>query len=60
MYRLGIAIIVASTLLPCPTAAAGFDLLNAGVRARVGEKRVLGQVAPESFNAYDLVATVRL
>jgi hypothetical protein len=60
MYRLGIAIVVASSLFPCPTAAAGFDLLNAGARARVGEKRVLGQVAPESFNAYDLVATVRL
>ncbi len=60
MHRLGITFVVVSSLVPWPTAAAGFDLLNAGVRARVGEKRVLGQVAPESFNAYDLVATVRL
>jgi hypothetical protein len=54
------AVLLSLSLFPWPTAAAGLDLLNAGIRARVGEKRVLGQVAPESFNAYDLVATFRL
>lgn len=60
MLRLGISFAVATSLVPWPAVAAGYDLLNAGVRARVGEKRVLGQVAPESFKAYDLTATFRL
>jgi len=36
------------------------ELLSVGVRGRVGEKRVLGKEAPESFRAYDVVATFRL
>ncbi len=61
MYRSGITIIfVCSLTLSTPAATAGLDPLSVGVRARVGEKRVLGQVAPESFDAYDLVATFRL
>ena len=40
--------------------ASDFELLNVGVRARVGEKRVLGEVAPESFREYDVVTTIRL
>jgi len=39
--------------------AADFELLSVGVRARVGEKRVLGEVQPESFRAYDLTTSVR-
>jgi hypothetical protein len=35
-------------------------LLSVGVRARVGEKRVLGKEQPESFRAYDVSATIRL
>lgn len=54
------AVLLTLSLFPWPTAAASLDLLNVGVRARVGEKRVLGEVAPESFSAYDLVGTVRL
>ncbi len=40
--------------------AAELELMNVGVRTRVGEKRVLGEVAPESFRGHDLVATFRL
>jgi hypothetical protein len=52
-------------LVPCllaamPSRAVDFELLSAGVRARVGEKRVLGTVQPESFRQYDAVATIRL
>ena len=39
--------------------ASDFGLLSVGVRARVGEKRVLGEVQPESFRAYDLTTSVR-
>jgi hypothetical protein len=40
--------------------AMDLDLLSMGVRTRVGEKRVLGEVAPESFRGHDLVASIRL
>jgi len=71
MSRLGTIIVLMLSLmpwksaaagleLPRPKAVAGLDLFSVGVRARVGEKRVLGEVAPESFNAFDLVATARL
>jgi hypothetical protein len=43
-----------------PSRADGLDLLNVGIRARIGEKRVLGDVAPESFKEYDAVASVAL
>jgi hypothetical protein len=43
-----------------PGRAADFDLLSVSVRARVGEKRVLGVQHPESFRAYDVMATLRL
>ena len=43
-----------------PSRAADFELLSVGVRARVGEKRVLGTVQPESFREYDVVTTTRL
>jgi hypothetical protein len=49
-----------SLLASAPSHAADFELLSVGVRARVGEKRVLGEVAPESFRAYDVMATIRL
>jgi hypothetical protein len=47
-------------LVSSPSAATNLDLLSVGVRARVGEKRVLGKEAPESFRAYDIVASFRL
>jgi hypothetical protein len=40
--------------------ASDFDLLSVSVRARVGEKRVLGVQHPESFRAYDVMATIGL
>ncbi len=43
-----------------PSRAVDLDLLSVGVRARVGEKRVLGEEAPESFREYDVVASTRL
>lgn len=43
-----------------PGHASDFELLSVGVRARVGEKRVLGEVAPESFREYDVVTAIRL
>ncbi len=48
------------TLPPWPTYAADFDLLSVAVRARVGERRVLGERQPESFREYDVMATIRL
>jgi hypothetical protein len=39
--------------------ASDFGLLSIGVRARVGEKRVLGEVQPESFRQYDLTTAIR-
>ena len=51
-------------LVPCAFAtgashASDFELLSIGVRARVGEKRVLGEVQPESFRAYDVATAIR-
>jgi hypothetical protein len=43
-----------------PGRAADYELLSVGVRARVGEKKVLGTVAPESFHQYDVTAAIRL
>jgi len=43
-----------------PSLAGELELISVGARARVGEKTVLGEDAPESFNAYDLVASIRL
>jgi len=55
-----LAIHIPCTLLPAPTLAAELDLLSISARARVGEKRVLGKEAPESFREYDVAATLRL
>jgi hypothetical protein len=43
-----------------PSRAAEYELLSVGVRARMGEKKVLGVVAPESFRQYDVTAAIRL
>ena len=40
--------------------AADVDLQSVSVRARVGEKTVLGKEAPESFREYDVAASFRL
>lgn len=55
-----LTILVLCAFSPWSSAAATVDLMSVGVRARVGEKRVLGQEAPESFRAYDVVASFRL
>jgi hypothetical protein len=55
-----LAMLALGALFSWPSAAANLDLMSVGVRARVGEKRVLGQEAPESFRAYDVVASFRL
>jgi hypothetical protein len=55
-----LTILVLCTLPSWPTCAADFDLLSVTIRARVGEKRVLGEKQPESFREYDVMATIRL
>lgn len=57
---LAVAILIPCCLTPTPSPAADLDLLSVSARARVGEKRVLGKEAPESFREYDVAATVRL
>lgn len=57
---LGQTTLVLCAIACCPGAAANLDLLGVGVRGRVGEKKVLGQEAPESFRAYDFVASFQL
>jgi hypothetical protein len=58
--RLALAVAALCALAPWPSGAADLDLLSVGVRARVGEKRVLGEEAPESFREYDVTASFRL
>ncbi len=60
MRRIALVPLVLCTFGAAPSQASDFDLLSVSVRARVGEKRVLGEVAPESFRAYDVMATIRL
>lgn len=60
-FFLAILTISVLCILPSlPACAADFDLLSVSARARVGEKRVLGKVQPESFREYDAMATIRL
>ena len=49
---------VAAGVEPCR--AADVDLLSAGIRLRVGEKKVLGQQQPVSFHAFDVTTMVQL
>jgi hypothetical protein len=58
--RFALAVFVLCAVVPSPGWARDLELLNAGIRARVGEKRVLGEEAPESFREYDVTATFRL
>lgn len=60
MVWLAVTIFFLCALAPWPGHAENLDLLSVGVRARVGEKRVLGEVQPESFREYDVVASIRL
>lgn len=60
MSRLALTILVLCILVPWPSRAGDLDLMSVGLRARVGEKRVLGTEAPESFREYDVVASIRL
>jgi hypothetical protein len=60
MVWLALTILVVCILAPRPGRAADLDLLSVGARARVGEKTVLGEEQPESFRAYDVVASIRL
>jgi hypothetical protein len=55
-----LAIFLPCSLTPTPGLALDLDLMSVSARARVGEKRVLGKVAPESFREYDVAATLRL
>jgi hypothetical protein len=55
-----LAVHLPCTLTSAPSHALDLDLMSVSARARVGEKRVLGKVAPESFREYDVAATLRL
>jgi len=57
---LALTIVVLCVLAPWPSRAADLELLSVGVRARVGEKRVLGKEQPESFREYDVMASIQL
>lgn len=57
---LALAFVLPGATAPLPAQATDVALMSVGARARVGEKRVLGKEAPESFRAYDVVATLRL
>ncbi|WP_171160230.1 acyloxyacyl hydrolase [Usitatibacter palustris] len=50
----------AHCLFPWPCGAEDLRLLNVGVRAQVSGATVLGDVAPEEFQAYDASATFKL
>jgi len=58
--RSKLTLLLVCALAPLSACAESFELLSVGVRARFGEKRVLGEKAPESFRAYDVVASFRL
>lgn len=60
MVRLALTIFVLCVLAPWPSCAADLELPSVGVRARVGEKRVLGTEQPESFREYDVIASFQL
>ena len=60
MFRLAFVPLVLGVCATLPSHASDFELLSVGVRARLGEKRVLGTVQPESFRQYDVTTTVRL
>lgn len=60
MLLMARSVFVLCVLAPWPSSAAGLDLLSMGVRAQVGEKRVLGEEQSDSFHEYDLVANMGL
>ena len=59
LARLARVPLVLGALATGASHASDFELLSIGVRARVGEKRVLGEVQPESFRAYDVATAIR-
>ena len=60
VFWFALTIFVLCVFAPWPSHAADLELLSVGVRARVGEKTVLGKEQPESFREYDVVASIQL
>ena len=58
--RLALIPVVLCVVATGASRASELELLSVGVRARLGEKKVLGKDQPESFREYDLVTTFRL
>ncbi|MCA3218477.1 MAG: acyloxyacyl hydrolase [Burkholderiales bacterium] len=59
----GFVALTATAQAQVPGAAprfAGFDLVHAGVRARVGGERVIGREQPEAFRQWDVWVNARL
>ena len=55
-----LATLMLCALLATPVYAADFELLSVSALIKVGEKRVLGKVQPESFREYDVMAAFRM
>lgn len=53
-------IVLPCLLVPAPSAAADPSLQSLAIRARLSERTLLGEEAPENFEAYDLSANVAL
>jgi hypothetical protein len=54
--RTVVAIAVVGILASSSVLAAGLELLNAGLRVRVGDNTVIGKKQPETFHEYDVFA----
>ncbi|SEM20082.1 hypothetical protein [Halomonas daqiaonensis] len=53
-------IIIFFLLAPSPSYSKGLELQSLSMRARISEKTLLGEEAPEDFEAYDLSANFGL
>ncbi len=60
VVRIALACLVVLLSAPWPSRAEDLRLLDIGVRARIAGKRVLGEVQPEAFHEYDVVAAFEL
>lgn len=61
LFRFGLLpIVIGSFLAPAPTYSEELELQSLSLRARVSERTLLGEQAPEDFREYDVSANVRL
>ena len=61
LFRFGLLpIVIGSFLAPAPTYSEELELQSLSLRARVSERTLLGEQAPEDFREYDVSANFRL